>query len=128
MGERVYVVRSGRVAGKGWYLDYEGGAGKWSSLQRFATKFRGVEEAERCVAYARRDGALPGVYRLVRLVTLSEQLRRAKKGIAELEEQAAALQEADDLRNIDVGRRISKRRGGDPWPVTKNDSSDGLRG
>jgi hypothetical protein len=72
MGERVYVVRCGKEAGRGLYLLAGGG---WTDKQRQAIHWRNC-----------RPGSLArGNRRVVRIVTLSEQLRRAKKRIAELE-------------------------------------------
>lgn len=81
---RVYVVREGKIRGEGRYRASGIPAwtgGRWAPTIKDAFRFTSRSMAMR---NARKCKGRP-----VRIVTLSEQLRRAKKRIAELEEAAA---------------------------------------
>lgn len=77
---RVYVVREKWCNTESRYFA-RSVVGRWSTAQALAERYKTRAEA------AFWAGKVNG--RVVRLVTLSEQLRRAKKRIAELEEAAA---------------------------------------
>ena len=86
MGERVYVVREGKVRGEGRYRApgipaWTGG--RWAPTIKDAFRFTSRSMAMR---NARKCKGRP-----VRLVTIPEQLRRAKKRIAELVSKQACM-------------------------------------